>query len=122
MGWGFNPGLVHQGKQWHPLFLYPVGHENFPLALLSGYSISQALTGTAGQLLVDASQGYVSAAQAALMSSVLSLQRKNLYAGNPSIVSVRTQVSAQLRQLMALPNATTAASIRSQVVCPLQGP
>ena len=55
-----------------------VGHE--------GYSISEQLTATAGAALCDSSEGYVTQSQAALMSSLLDLQRNNLYAGTTNIV------------------------------------
>jgi hypothetical protein len=69
-----------------------VGHE--------GYSIDEQLTATAGAALSDASKGYVTQAQATLMSSLVATQRNNLYAGATSIVSVRTQIATLLRSLL----------------------
>ena len=68
-----------------------VGHE--------GYSISEQLTATAGSALCDSTKGYVTPAQAAVMSSLVDLQRNNLYAGATNIVAVRTQIATLLRSL-----------------------
>jgi len=69
-----------------------VGHE--------GYSISEQLTATAGAALCDSSKGYVTDAQAAVISSLVATQRNNLYAGATNIVSVRTQIATLLRSLL----------------------
>ena len=69
-----------------------VGHE--------GYSISEQLTATAGAALSDASLGYVTSNQAALISSLVSTQRNNLYAGSPNIVQTRTYIASLLRTLL----------------------
>ena len=68
-----------------------VGHE--------GYSISEQLTATAGAALSDGSLGYVTSNQAVVMSSLVGLQRNNLYAGVTNIVWVRTQIDTLLRGL-----------------------
>ena len=68
-----------------------IGHE--------GYSINEQLTATAGAALSDSSKGYVTQAQAGLMSGLLSLQRSNLYSGALNIVQLRTDISLLLRQL-----------------------
>jgi hypothetical protein len=83
-----------------------IGHE--------GYGINEQLTATAGAALSDSSKGYVTANQAALMSSLVTIQRNNLYAGSPNIVSVRTQIARLLRKLL-VPNAPNA-SIKNQVL------
>ena len=83
-----------------------VGHE--------GYSISEQLTATAGAALSDGSLGYVTTNQATLMSSLVDLQRNNLYAGATNIVWVRTQIDALLRSLRgSLANTN---SVRAQVL------
>ena len=70
-----------------------VGHE--------GYGIDEQLTATAGKALSDSSEGYVTDAQAALMSSLVDTQRNNLYGSTvSSIVKVRTQIAALLRRLL----------------------
>jgi hypothetical protein len=69
-----------------------IGHE--------GYSIDEQLTATAGAALCDSSKGYVTADQATLMSSLVSLQKNNMYAGTPNIVGVRTQIATLLRGLL----------------------
>ena len=83
-----------------------IGHE--------GYSIDEQLTATAGRALSESSAGYVDATQAALMSSLVAIQKSNLYAGSTNIVSVRTQIATLLRTL------TTAAdsngSVKAQVL------
>jgi len=84
-----------------------VGHE--------GYSIDEQLTATAGMALSDSSQGYVTQAQATLMSSLVDTQRDNLYASSTSnIVSTRTQIATLLRSLIS----STASSdlIKAQVL------
>ncbi len=70
-----------------------IGHE--------GYSINEQLTATAGAALCDSSKGYVTAAQASVMSSLVDTQRDNLYASSSaSIVGIRTQIAALLRGLL----------------------
>ena len=83
-----------------------VGHE--------GYSISEQLTATAGAALSDGSLGYVTTNQATLMSSLVDLQRDNLYAGATNIVWIRTQIDTLLRGLrVSLANTN---SIQAQVL------
>ena len=70
-----------------------VGHE--------GYSIDEQLTATAGAALSDSSKGYVTQAQADLISSLVGTQRNNLYASaDTSIVKVRTEIATLLRSLL----------------------
>ncbi len=69
-----------------------IGHE--------GYSINEQLTATAGSALCDSSKGYVTTEQATVMSSLVNLQRNNLYAGAQNIVQVRTDISTLLRGLL----------------------
>jgi hypothetical protein len=83
-----------------------VGHE--------GYSISEQLTATAGSALCDASKGYVTQTQAALMSSLVNTQRNNLYAGTTNIVQVRTQIATLLRSLLT--STSSSDSVKSQVL------
>ena len=83
-----------------------VGHE--------GYSISEQLTATAGAALSDGSLGYVTTNQAVVMSSLVGLQRNNLYAGVTNIVWVRTQIDTLLRGLrVSLANTN---SVQAQVL------
>lgn len=83
-----------------------VGHE--------GYSISEQLTATAGAALSDSSLGYVTQAQATLMSSLVDTQRNNLYAGSSNIVSVRTQIATLLRTLLT--STASPSAVNSQVL------
>ena len=83
-----------------------IGHE--------GYSISTQLTATAGTALSDSSAGYVTATQAALMSSLVDTQRSNLYSGSTNIVSLRRQIATLLRSLLV--PTTSSDSIESQVL------
>ena len=83
-----------------------IGHE--------GYSIDEQLTATAGAALCDSSKGYVTAGQASAMSSLVSAQRNNLYAGTTSIVSIRTQIASLLRGLMV--STASSASVNAQVL------
>ena len=70
-----------------------VGHEK--------YSIDEQLTATAGAALSDSSKGYVTQAQADLISSLVGTQRNNLYASaDTSIVKVRTEIATLLRSLL----------------------
>ena len=70
-----------------------------PAIGVPGYQISTTLTGTAGTILSDPTQGYVTSSQAARMNTLVDLQRNNLYAGTPSIVGVRTAIATLLRSL-----------------------
>ena len=84
-----------------------IGHE--------GYSIDEQLTATAGTVLSDSAQGYVTQDQATLMSSLVARQRDNLYASTTSnIVKTRTDIATLLRSMMT----STAASdsVRTQVL------
>jgi len=84
-----------------------VGHE--------GYSINEQLTATAGAALCDSSKGYVTADQAALMSSLVETQRNNLYAAaTANIVKVRTEIATLLRGLLTSPS--SADSVEAQVL------
>ena len=83
-----------------------VGHE--------GYSIDEQLTATAGAALCDSSKGYVTLAQAALMSSLVDTQRNNLYAGVTNIVQTRTQIATLLRSLLISTAASN--SVKTQVL------
>jgi phosphodiesterase/alkaline phosphatase D-like protein len=83
-----------------------IGHE--------GYSIDEQLTATAGAALCDSSKGYVTTNQAATISSLVGLQRNNLYAGTTNIVSVRTQIATLLRSLLTLPSSSN--SVQAQVL------
>ncbi len=79
-----------------------VGHE--------GYSIDEQMTATAGAALIDATKGYVTAAQASTMYGLVAMQKDNLN----SIVSVRTQIATLLRSLL---NASTSAdTVKAQVL------
>ncbi|MBI5830843.1 MAG: hypothetical protein HZB16_00845 [Armatimonadetes bacterium] len=79
-----------------------VGHE--------GYSINEQLTATAGAALCDSSKGYVTAAQAALVSGLVDTQRTNL----TNIVATRRQIAGLLRGLITSPS--SAASVKAQVL------
>ena len=79
-----------------------VGHE--------GYSIDEQMTATAGAALIDSSKGYVTAAQASNMYSLVATQKDNLN----SIVSVRTQIATLLRTL--LNTSTSVDSVKTQVL------
>jgi len=80
----------------------------------AGYSISEQLTATAGSVMVDSSQGYVTTAQANLMSSLVTTQRANLYTGATNIVQVRTQIAKLLRSLLT--STADAASVKASVL------
>ncbi|MFO1424458.1 MAG: hypothetical protein U1F70_12580 [Candidatus Competibacteraceae bacterium] len=84
-----------------------VGHE--------GYSINEQLTATAGEALSNSSKGYVTSEQAALISSLVDLQRNNLYASSTAnIVQVRTEIAKLLRGLL---NSTVSSdSIKNRVL------
>jgi hypothetical protein len=84
-----------------------IGHE--------GYGINEQLTATAGSALSDAAKGYVTAAQARIMTDLVDKQRNNLYASSTSsIVGVRTQIATLLRSLLTTSGSTDA--VRSQVL------
>jgi hypothetical protein len=84
-----------------------VGHE--------GYSIDEQLTATAGRALSDASAGYVTESQAAVMSSLVATQKDNLFASpTANIVDTRTAIAAQLRTLL-LPTAD-ASAVKARVL------
>lgn len=71
-----------------------------PAMGVEGYSIDEELTRTAGSALCDPAEGYVTPEQALLIENLVDLQRANLYAGEDSIVSVRTTISETLRSLI----------------------
>ena len=84
-----------------------VGHE--------GYSIDEQLTATAGRALSDASAGYVTESQAAVMSSLVATQKNNLFASpTANIVDTRTAIAAELRSLL-LPTAD-ATAVKARVL------
>ena len=83
-----------------------VGHE--------GYSINEQLTATAGAALCDSSQQYVTQDQASLMSSLVDIQRNNLYAGATNIVQTRTQIATLLRSLLISTASTN--EVKTQVL------
>lgn len=82
-----------------------IGHE--------GYSIDEQLTATAGKALCDSSAGYVTDSQAMVMSSLVDLQRNNLFAGTTTIVGVRTQIATLLRSLL---NGASQDDVKAQVL------
>ncbi len=70
-----------------------IGHE--------GYTIDEQLTATAGAALCDRSKGYVTQDQATVMSSLVEIQKNNLYASSTSnIVKMRTEIATLLRSLL----------------------
>ncbi len=84
-----------------------IGHE--------GYSIDEQLTATAGSALCDSSKGYVTPEQADVISSLVEIQRDNLYASaTANIVQTRRNIATLLRSLLT----STAASdtVRDQVL------
>jgi len=84
-----------------------IGHE--------GYSIDEQLTATAGAALSDSSKGYVTADQAALMSSLVTTQKNNLYASASSnIVQLRTEIATLLRGLLT--STAGSESVRARVL------
>jgi len=70
-----------------------------PAIGVPGYQISTSITASAGTILSDPTQGYVTSSQASLMNTLVNLQRNNLYAGTPSIVGMRTEIATLLRSL-----------------------
>jgi hypothetical protein len=85
-----------------------------PAIGVADYSISEQLTATAGSALCDSAEGFVTASQAASISSLVDQQRDNLYAGSTSIVGVRTQIATLLRSLRA--STASGASVNAQVL------
>lgn len=85
-----------------------------PAVGVSGYNISEGLTNTAGSALIDPTLGYVTQAQATLMSGLVDAQRNNLYAGDTNIVATRTQISTLLRSLMV--STAASAAVNTQVL------
>ena len=87
-----------------------MGHE--------GYSIDETLTGTAGAALCDATKGYVSSDQAAIVATLVDTQRSNLSTGSANIVAVRTAVARALRSLIGStePSAATLDAVRNEVL------
>jgi hypothetical protein len=84
-----------------------IGHE--------GYGINEQLTATAGAALSDSTKGYVTAVQAAVMTSLVDRQRNNLYASPVSnIVQVRTEIATLLRSLLT--ETVSAESVKAQVL------
>ena len=84
-----------------------IGHE--------GYGINEQLTATAGAALSDSTKGYVTPVQAALMSSLVEMQRNNLYkSATANIVKTRTQIATLLRSLLT--SSVSPAAIKTQVL------
>jgi hypothetical protein len=84
-----------------------IGHE--------GYSIDEQLTATAGAALCDSSEGYVTPEQADTISSLVEIQRDNLYASpTANIVQARTQIATLLRSLLT--STDTSDAIKDQVL------
>ncbi len=84
-----------------------IGHE--------GYAIDEQLTATAGAALSDSSKGYVTADQAAVMTSLVDTQRNNLYSSPGSnIVEVRTEIATLLRSLLT--DTGSAEAVKDQVL------
>jgi hypothetical protein len=83
-----------------------------------GYSIDEQLTATAGAALCDSSKGYVTAEQASLVSSLVDVQRDNLYAGTSNIVKARTEISNALRSLVGpvAPTSEQLAAVQATVL------
>ena len=83
-----------------------IGHE--------GYGIDEQLTATAGSALCDSSKGYVTQTQAEAISSLVDVQRNNMYAGTSNIVQVRTQIATLLRSLLT--STASSDAIKAQVL------
>jgi hypothetical protein len=84
-----------------------MGHE--------GYGIDEQLTATAGSALCDSAEGYVTEDQAALISSLVDVQRDNLYASpTANIVDTRTQIATLLRGLLT--STDSADAVEAQVL------
>jgi hypothetical protein len=92
-----------------------IGHE--------GYSINEQLTATAGRALSDSTYGYVDSTQATLMSSLVEIQRNNLYASTATlsngvknnIVAIRTEIAILLRTLIGTAGVDSS-GIKAQVL------
>ena len=65
-----------------------------------GYAIPTEMTGEAGKALSDASLGYVTEDQAAVMNTLVNIQRNNLYDGTPNILQIRANIATLLRLLL----------------------
>ena len=65
-----------------------------------GYAIPTEMTGEAGKALSDASLGYATEAQAAVMNTLVDIQRNNLYDGTPNILQTRANIATLLRLLL----------------------
>lgn len=89
-----------------------------PAIGVEGYSINEELTATAGSALIDTSKGYVTAEQADKISSLVDMQRSNLYSGDNNIAQVRVDISTALRSLISLvePTDEFKAEILAQVL------
>ena len=89
-----------------------------PAVGVPGYSIDEQLTAVAGSAVCDSSQGYVTDAQAKLVSSLVDTQRQNLYAGKSNIVEARTAISSALRSLRSAeaPSAAELAAVKATVL------
>ncbi len=75
-----------------------------------GYSIDETMTAVVGSALVDSSLGYISAAGAAKMNTLVDTQRQNLYANSSAnIVLARTKIAEALRSLISATAPSTAA-------------
>ena len=74
------------------------------------YTIDSALTGNAGAALIDSSLGYVTPAQAAIMTNLVAVQKSNM----DGIVAVRAQIAALLRTLIT--SAASGDAVRAQVL------
>ena len=85
-----------------------IGHE--------GYSIDTEMTAEAGVALCDSAEGYVTDSQAAIINALVETQKNNLYAGTENIVSVRTQITTLLRELLTAPGDARIAEIETQVL------
>jgi hypothetical protein len=84
-----------------------IGHE--------GYSINEQLTATAGAALCDSSKGYVTPEQADMISSLVELQRGNLYASPAAnIIDLRTQIAILLRSLIT--STVSSDAVKEQVL------
>jgi len=74
------------------------------------YTIDSALTGNAGAALIDSSLGYVTPAQAAIMTNLITIQKSNM----DGIVAVRAQIAALLRTLLT--STASGDAVRTQVL------
>jgi hypothetical protein len=79
------------------------------------HGIDEQLTATAGAALCDASRGYVTENQAALISGLVGTQRANLYEStSANIVDLRTQIATLLRSLRV--STASSASVEADVL------